>query len=160
MNDGPDRSLGLDEVAARFAESEDLLREASTHLTSLIEAEEQSQRLAGSLSESANAVTEYNASAKALLDVAREALAVLSGNALADLAAETSEIREQAGRIEEQLTQSTETQRMESRRAAEQTHRKIDTVREQAATKRVLLGAVGLLIVVQVAAAAVIILAA
>lgn len=178
MNDERDGSLGLDEVAARFAESESLLREASAHLSSLIEAEERSQTLAGSLSASATAAAEYNASAKALLDEARKALAharevleagsdVLSGNALTDLTAQTSELREQTSRIEQELsqasagiTQSIQAQGTESRSAAERTQAKIGTLREQAATKRTLFAMVGLIVAVQVIAAVAIILLA
>ena len=178
MNDERNGSLGLDEVAERFAESEAVLREASAHLTSLIETEERSQTLAGSLSASATAAAEYNASAKALLDEAREALAharevleagsdVLSGSALADLTGKTAELHEQASRIEEQLsqasagiTESIEAQGTESRSAAEQTQAKIATLQEHAASKRALFAAVGFLVAVQVVVAVVIILLA
>ena len=67
---GNDRSLELDEVVRRFAESETLLNQTGQHLKSLLAAEKKSDTRARSLSETARAVEDYSASAKLLLDEA------------------------------------------------------------------------------------------
>ncbi len=67
-----DRSLELDDVVRRFAESETLLNQTGQHLKSLLAAEEKSHARARSLSETARAVEDYSASAKHLLDEVKQ----------------------------------------------------------------------------------------
>lgn len=67
-----DRSLELDEVVRRFAESETLLNQTGQHLRSLLAEEQRSDARARSLSETARAVEDYSTSAKLLLDEVRQ----------------------------------------------------------------------------------------
>lgn len=182
MNEQRDSSLGLDEVTARFAESESVLRDASAHLTSLIDAEERSQALAGALSMSATAVTEYNTSAKALLDEAQHAVAqarevleagsaMLSGNTLAELTEKASGLQEQGSRVQEQLTQVSEAIEQSttginlavaassdgSLSAIQSARTSIDELGKQTATRGTLFAMTALVIVGQAAAAAAVI---
>lgn len=182
MNEQRDGSLGLDEVTMRFAESEAVLRDASAHLSSLIDAEEQSQALAGALSSSATAVTEYSVSAKALLDEGQQALAgarevleagsaMLSGTTLAELTEKTSELQEQASGIGNQVTKVSEalvrstteiTQAItadgeKSRSAIQNARVSIDDFAKRGVTRGTLFAMTALVIVAQGAAAAAVI---
>ena len=67
-----DRSLELDEVVRRFAESETLLNQTRQRLKTLLTAEKESNDRARSLSETARAVEGYSASARLLLEEAKQ----------------------------------------------------------------------------------------
>ncbi len=67
-----DRSLELDQVVRRFAESETLLNQTGQHLKSLLATERESNNRARSLSETARAVEDYSASARLLLDEVKQ----------------------------------------------------------------------------------------
>ena len=69
---GTDRSLEMDDVVRRFAESETLLNQTGQRLKSLLAAEEKSDARARSLSETARAVEDYSASARLLLDEVKQ----------------------------------------------------------------------------------------
>lgn len=101
-----DRSLKLDDVVRRFAETESMLAQAHQQLTTLLAAEQASDARAAALSEAAQAVESYSARAERLIDqgersmgVAGEALEagarLLDGSELAKLEAVITALREQ-----------------------------------------------------------------
>ncbi len=101
-----DRSLKLDEVVRRFAESETLLNQTGQHLKSLLAAEEKSDARARALSETARAVEDYSASARLLLDEVKQNVGqageilqagarLLDSPALAELSASVAPLSEQ-----------------------------------------------------------------
>ncbi len=118
-----DRSLELDEVVRRFAEAETLLNQTGRHLMSLRAAEKTSEARAQSLSETARAVEDYSASAKALLDQAtqhvrladeilRAGAKLLDSPILAELAVTANGLDEQISALREaQSTAQAEAQR-------------------------------------------------
>ena len=101
-----DRSLELDKVVQRFAESETLLNQTAKQLKSLLAAEEKSDARARSLSETARAVEDYSASARLLLDEVKQNVGqageilqagarLLDSPALAELSASVAPLSEQ-----------------------------------------------------------------
>ena len=101
-----DRSLELDEVVQRFAESETLLNQTGQRLKTLLAAEKESNDRARSLSETARAIEDYGASARLLLDEVKQNVGqtgellqagarLLDSPALAELSASVAPLSEQ-----------------------------------------------------------------
>ena len=145
-----DRSLELDDVIRRFGESETLLNQTGEHLKSLLAAEEKSDARTRSLSETARAIEGYSASARLLLEEAKQNVRradeilqagakLLDNSTLAELSVAVRALGEANSRAQQESKQGLSRLSDLTRRSIQESHAK-STRRLWIATVVLLLG--------------------